>query len=41
VVGVVRDSTFAIGMRALNAKTVGGKLLNDEGVAHASAAISG
>lgn len=41
VVGVVRDSNFAIGMRALNAKTVGGKLLNEEGVTHSSASISG
>lgn len=41
VVGVVRDRDFAIGMRALNPKTVGGKLLNEEGVTHSSASISG
>lgn len=31
VVGVVRDSDFAIGLRALNIKTIGGKLTNSEG----------
>jgi hypothetical protein len=41
VVGVVRNSDFAIGMRALNPKTVGGKLQNEEGVTHSSASISG
>jgi hypothetical protein len=31
VVGVVRDKDFAVGIQALNAKTCGGKLVNDEG----------
>jgi hypothetical protein len=31
VVGVVRDRDFAIGLQTLNAKTCGGKLVNDEG----------
>ena len=31
VVGVVRDRDFAIGIQALNTKTCGGKLVNDEG----------
>lgn len=31
VVGVVRDKDFAIGIQALNPKTCGGKLVNDEG----------
>jgi hypothetical protein len=31
VVGVVRDERFALGLQALNAKTCGGKLVNDEG----------
>ena len=31
VVGVVRDRDFAVGLQALNAKTCGGKLVNDEG----------
>jgi len=31
VVGVVRDRNFAIGIQALNAKTCGGKLVNEEG----------
>jgi len=38
---VVRNPDFAIGLRALNVKTVGGKLVNDEGVASYSASISG
>jgi hypothetical protein len=41
VVGVVRNRDFAIGMRALNAKTIGGKLLNEEGVTGGSASING
>jgi hypothetical protein len=41
VVGVVRNDKFAIGMRALNPKTVGGKMSNDEGVASGSASITG
>jgi hypothetical protein len=41
VVGVVRNKDFAIGMRALNSKTVGGILLNEEGVASSSASITG
>ncbi len=32
IVGVVRDDDFAIGIQALNVKTVGGYPLNDEGV---------
>lgn len=31
VVGVVRDRGFAIGIQALNAKTCGGRLVNEEG----------
>jgi len=31
VVGVVRDRDFAIGVQGLNAKTCGGKLVNEEG----------
>jgi hypothetical protein len=31
VVGVVRDRDFAIGLQALNAKTSGGRLVNEEG----------
>lgn len=31
VVGVVRDRGFAIGLQTLNAKTCGGKLVNEEG----------
>lgn len=31
VVGIVRDRDFAIGLQALNAKTCGGKLVNEEG----------
>ncbi len=31
VVGIVRDNDFAIGIQTLNAKTCGGKLVNDEG----------
>ena len=31
VVGVVRDDGFAIGIQTLNAKTCGGKLVNEEG----------
>ena len=41
VVGVVRNRDFAIGMRALNAKTIGGKLTNEEGVSAGAASISG
>lgn len=41
VVGVVRNSSYAIGMRALNAKTIGGKLSNEEGVTSPSASIAG
>jgi hypothetical protein len=41
VVGVVRNQAYAIGMRSLNAKTIGGKLLNEEGVTGGSASISG
>jgi hypothetical protein len=41
VVGVVRNKDFAIGMRALNSKTIGGKLLNEEGVTAGSASITG
>ena len=41
VVGVVRNNKFAIGMRALNAKTIGGKLSNEEGVTSPSASIAG
>lgn len=31
VVGVVRDGEFAVGIQTLNAKTCGGKLVNEEG----------
>ncbi|MBN2206265.1 MAG: hypothetical protein JW742_02570 [Candidatus Aminicenantes bacterium] len=31
VVGVVRNADFAVGLQTLNAKTCGGKLVNDEG----------
>jgi hypothetical protein len=31
VVGVVRNGDFAVGLQALNAKTCGGKLVNEEG----------
>ena len=41
VVAVVRNRDFAIGMRALNAKTIGGKLINEEGITAGSASISG
>ncbi len=41
VVGVVRNLEYAIGMRALNAKTIGGQLLNEEGVTGGAAAITG
>jgi len=41
VVAVVRNREFAIGMRALNAKTIGGKLTNEEGITTGSASIGG
>ena len=41
VVGVVRNADFALGIRALNTKTIGGKLLNEEGFTTPSATISG
>lgn len=41
VVGVVRSSDFALGIRALNIKTIGGKLQNEEGFTTPSATISG
>lgn len=41
VVGVVRDQLFAIGIQSLNPKTVGGKLLNDDGSSASFAGISG
>ena len=41
VVGVVRNTDFAIGLRALNSKTIGGKLLNSEGSSLAHAGIGG
>ncbi len=41
VVGVVRNTDFAIGIRALNTKTIGGKLQNEEGFTTPSATISG
>jgi hypothetical protein len=31
IIGVVHDSTFAIGLQVLNVKTLGGEMLNDEG----------
>lgn len=42
IVGVVRNGNFAIGLQALNPKTTGGVLTNDEGVVYerGSAAIS-
>ncbi len=42
VIGVVRDGDFAIGLQALNAKTLGGVLKNDEGAdeSRGSVAIS-
>lgn len=41
VVGVVRDKYFAIGLRSLNAKTIGGKLANDAGATAGYAGITG
>ena len=41
VVGVVRNKDFAIGMQSLNAKTVGGKLQNEEGATSPGATIGG
>jgi len=37
IVGVVRDSVFALGLQVLNLKTRGGALLNDEAATHRAA----
>lgn len=41
VVGVVRNSSFAIGIQALNAKTIGGKQQGDDGTTASFAGITG
>jgi hypothetical protein len=41
VVGVVRDQNIAIGLRSLNTKTIGGKLMNDAGATAGYAGITG
>ncbi len=41
VVGVVRNNDFAIGLRTLHSKTVGGRLLNEEGSTAGYAGIAG
>lgn len=41
VVGVVRNQNFAIGLQALNTKTVGGKLLSEAGATAGFAGITG
>ncbi len=41
VVGVVWDKDFAIGIQALNSKTIGGKLTNDAGATAGFAGING
>ncbi len=41
VVGVVRNANFAIGIQALNAKTIGGKQQGEDGTTASSAGITG
>ena len=41
VVGVVRNPNFAIGIQALNAKTIGGKQQGEDGTTASSAGITG
>lgn len=40
VVGVVRDGTYAIGLQALNIKTLGGKLVNSSGSDYARGTVA-
>ncbi|MBL7825500.1 MAG: hypothetical protein JNJ57_02640, partial [Saprospiraceae bacterium] len=41
VIGVVRNATFALGLQSLNAKTVGGKFLTEDGSSPSFAGITG
>lgn len=41
VIGLTRNPTFALGLQALNPKTTGGKLVNDDGSSPSFAGITG